>query len=99
MNDRNKSRKNAAIAQIEIVQEILRRWDPMELAPGEFAPQDEYDSYAPHIVSLVVKNCSLAELLDHLRTLRSGMASMRDNVEHDIAIANEIINTLRNDEV
>ena len=34
------------------VEGILRRWDPIGVRPGELAPIDEYDSYAPHIVSI-----------------------------------------------
>ena len=56
-SDDNKARKKEAMTRVRAVQAILRRWDPMDLAPGEFAPADEYDSYAPHIVSLVAQGC------------------------------------------
>lgn len=85
------------MANVEVVQAILRRWDPMDLAPGEFAPADEYDSYAPHIVSLVAQGCSVEQILDHLQRLRSGMVCMRENPKHDIEIAGEILATLRGD--
>lgn len=83
------------MSSVQAVQAILRRWDPMDLAPGEFAPADEYDSYAPHIVSLVAQGYSTEQLLDYLQKLRSGMVCMRENPNHDMEIAGEIIATLR----
>lgn len=97
--DDKKARKKEAIAQIRAVQEILRRWDPMDLAPGEFAPADEYDAYAPHIVSLVARGCTAEQLLGHLQKLRIGMVCMRDNFERDMDIAGEIIAALRREAV
>ncbi|MCP4212692.1 MAG: hypothetical protein GY764_14640 [Halieaceae bacterium] len=85
--------------QIHDVQAILRRWDPMDLAPGEFVPADEYDSYSPHIVSLVAQGCSVEQLLGHLQKLRAGMVCMRDRPKHDMDIANEIVAMLRSKEV
>jgi hypothetical protein len=93
-NHNKKARKTETMKRIRDAQAILRRWDPMDLAPGEFAPADEYDSYAPHIVSLVARGCSAEQLLGHLRELRKSMVCMRDNPQHDKDIAGEIIATL-----
>ena len=71
----------------------------MDLAPCEFAPADEYDTYAPHIVSLVAQGCSVAHLLGHLQKLRTGMVCMRDNPKHDMDIASEIIAALRSEAI
>lgn len=87
------------MTRIRAVQAILRRWDPMDLAPGEFAPEDEYDDYAPQIVSLVSQGCSVEHLLDHLQKLRTGMICMRDKIRDDKDIAREIIATLCSNEV
>lgn len=95
MSNNHKSQAKEARLRIQAVQTILRRWDPMDLAPGEFAPADEYDSYAPHIVSLVAQGYSAEQILEHLQRLRSGMVCMRENPQHDIEIADEIIATLR----
>jgi hypothetical protein len=95
----NKTRKKETIARIQAVQAILRRWDPMDLAPGKFAPEDEYDDYAPQIVSIVSQNCSVEHLLDHLQNLRTGMICMRDKIQDDKNIALEIIATLCSKEV
>jgi hypothetical protein len=94
--ENNKTRKKEMMERIQAVQAILRRWDPMDLAPGEFAPEDEYDDYAPQIVSLVSQGLSVEHLLDHLQKLRSGMICMRDKTQDDKDIAREIIATLCN---
>lgn len=93
-NDNNKSRKKELMVKIQDVQAILRRWDPMDLAPGQLAPEDEYDDYAPHIVSLVSRGISLEQLLEHLQKLRSGMICMRDKTQDDPDIAREILAVL-----
>ena len=87
------------MTRIRMVRAILRRWDPMDLAPGEFAPADEYDTYAPHIVSLVAQGCSVEHLLGHLQKLRKGMVCMRDNPKRDMDTASEIIAALRSEAV
>ena len=74
---------------------ILRRWDPIGVRPGEFAPADEYDSYAPHIVSLVVGGCSIAQLSQHLEDLRIRTIGVEANGERDGETAAEIVRTLR----
>lgn len=93
-----KRAKQEMMARVRIVEAILRRWDPMDLAPGAFAPADEYDDYAPRIVSLVVQGCSSEQLLAHLRKLRLGMVCMRDNPQRDRDIAAEIMAALHGEE-
>ena len=61
--------KNTSTRDIRAVEAILRRWDPINVAPGKAAPSDEYDGYAPHIVSMVKRGCSVAELTAHLERL------------------------------
>lgn len=98
-SDNHKARKKEVMSRVRVVQAILRRWDPMDLAPGEFAPADEYDSYAPHIVSIVAQGCSVEQLLGHLQKLRTGMVCMRNNPKRDMDFAREIIAKLRSDAV
>jgi hypothetical protein len=64
-----KGPKGQAIAQIRSVERILRDWDPIGVQPGVAAPADEYDSYAPHIVSLVRSGCTACMLTVHLESL------------------------------
>jgi len=65
------SRKRRVAKQVAIVRDALRKWDPMGLAPGRMAPADEYDGYAPAIVSLISRGCTVAELSEHLERLRT----------------------------
>ena len=91
----HKSRKRRAMAKVRIVEEILRRWDPIGVMPGEAAPSDEYDGYAPHIVSLVQQGCSDVQLTKHLEQLRTNTIGVGQDRRLDKEIANEIVNALR----
>ncbi len=91
----NKARKREAMGSVHVVEEILRRWDPIGVEPGEMAPLDEYDSYAPHIVSLVVAQCSPEELSAHLHTIRTEVMEEEACQDRDAEIADEIIAALR----
>src|SRR4051794_27290189 len=66
-----KALKNGAIADIRLVELILRRWDPIGVEPGSVAPADEYDSYALGIVSMVKSGCTVDLLAAHLEPLGS----------------------------
>lgn len=61
--------KRRAMMRVGLVQEELRLWDPLHLAPGQLAPADEYDSYAHAIVSLIDRGAPLTDLVAHLRGL------------------------------
>ena len=54
----SETRKRQATEQIRAVEAVLRRWDPIGVEPGISGPADEYDSYAPHIVSMVLGGAS-----------------------------------------
>ena len=59
------------MADVRVVESILRRWDPINVQPGVEAPADEYDSYAPHIVSMVKGGCTVEVLASHLERIAS----------------------------
>jgi hypothetical protein len=81
--------------QVAKVEEILRRWDPIGV-PGELSmPSDEYDGYAPHIVSMVARGCTLAELCEHLRVLQTSAMGIRARPDRDREIAGEILEAIR----
>jgi hypothetical protein len=90
-DDLKKERKRAAMDRVAKVQEILRRWDPIGVQPGELAPADEYDSYAPHIVSMVAQGCSREQLCAHLEASRTETMGVGANRERDWEFAGEII--------
>ena len=83
-----------AMERVSRVQEILRRWDPIGVRPGESAPADEYDSYAPHIVSMVARGCSLDELCTHLENISVETIGVGPDPTRDREIANEILDLL-----
>jgi hypothetical protein len=95
----HKTLKNAAMADIRLVQAILRRWDPIGVEPGAVAPADEYDIYAPHIVSLVKGGCTAQELASHLELLGSdtmGLGPSNPLSQADsLRFAEEIVVSLR----
>ncbi len=93
--NRIKPQVKAVKAQIKAVQAILRRWDPIGVAPGKFAPADEYDAYAPQIVSQVMKGCSLAALAQELSMIRIREMGMAANPLGDRATALEILHALQ----
>lgn len=91
--------KHAAMVKIRTVQEILRQWDPINVAPGTVAPPDEYDSYAPHIVSMVEGGCTIDDLAAHLEHLclhamGLGSSSARSR-SHSLMFAAQIVDRLR----
>ena len=81
--------------QIRIVEAILRRWDPIGVEPGTMAPLDEYDGFAPHIVSLVIGGADERTLTEHLHELRTGTIGAASQPDRDEATAREIIDALR----
>jgi hypothetical protein len=91
----NKLQKRRAMAEVKVVEELLRRWDPIGTRPGEYGPSDEYDGYAPHIVSLVRQGSSQANLTKHLEYLRTVTIGVGADRQCDEQIAKEIIQKLR----
>lgn len=96
-SDNKKTRKEEAMTRVRAVQAILRRWDPIGVRPGEVAPADEYDSFAPHIVSMVAQGCTVDQLSNHLEKLRTGTIGVEVNPERDADIASEIIAAIRSE--
>jgi len=93
--DDRSSRKRDTTKRISAVQDILKRWDPIGVRPGEVAPADEYDGYAPHIVSMVAGGCSIDDLCNHLSMIRVNTIGVEPNPGSDREIASEILVTLR----
>ncbi len=79
---------------LHVVEEILRRWDPIGVRPGVLAPADEYDSYAGAILALVAGGASVRELAEYLAKIRGEMMELAPDSERDLATAREIIAAL-----
>ena len=82
-------------AQLQLVEGILRRWDPVGVLPGRMAPADEYDSYAPEILSVVNAGCTVDELAAHLEKLAVSTIGVDANPVRSRKYAAEIIRTVR----
>ena len=91
----SKTRKRQATAQIRAVEAVLRRWDPIGVEPGIPGPADEYDSYAPHIVSLVLGGASACDVAVHLDKLRTQSIGLSADLASDEAFALEVNEALR----
>jgi hypothetical protein len=88
--DDKAARKRDAMRRVSVVQEILRRWNPI----NQVVPADEYDGYAPHIVSMVAQGCSLEQLCGQLEEIRVDMGiGPFGGTDRDIAI--EVLRALR----
>jgi hypothetical protein len=92
--DDERARKRTATNRVSRVRAILRRWDPIAVAPGELAPCDECDGYAPRIVSMVVQGCSMERLRTHLGVIGVGMMGREPNPARNREIAGEVIEAI-----
>ena len=88
-------RQRELAAQVREVEAILRQWDPIGAGPDAGAPLDEYDSYAPHIVSMVAAGSSHTDLSNHLHELRTVTIGMGENRSRDSEVADQILSTLK----
>ena len=55
------------------VEEALRAWDPIGTLNGPLdtrGPRDEYDSYGPVVLELVLEGAPKAVIADHLASMR-----------------------------
>jgi hypothetical protein len=91
-----KGAKNRAMAQVRAVERILRTWDPINVSPGVEAPADEYDSYAPRILSMIKSGCTQDELASHLEHLASEVMGLGGSSRsHSLEFAGKLISELR----
>ena len=87
-----KLRKRQARDRIAIVSRLLREWDPLGIA--DFAPPDEYDSYAPPIVSLVSDGMNAWQLAHHLTGLQTEELGVESTPAQNLTIAQRIVDSL-----
>lgn len=65
MDDQKRRLKAVAHEHIAHIETALRRWDPIGVLPGptdDYGPMDEYDTYAPQILSSLSSSCSVEGL-------------------------------------
>lgn len=95
----NKRLKNQVIADVEYVQEVLRRWDPIGVLPGPSeheGPINEYDSYAPQLVTLLRKGASVDEIQNRLVEIRTMSMGLPTYPEKDRLAAEQLVSWWRN---
>lgn len=85
------------MADLVHVQSVLRRWDPIGvITEDEFgAPDDEYDSYAPGIVSLLSGGADVVRVADRLAELRRTSMGLPPDQDSDRRIAQELVSWWR----
>lgn len=90
-----KSGKRPAVAQIRAVEAVLRLWDPIGAEPGISGPSDEYDGYAPHIVTIALAGASSHDIALHLGKLRTQSIGLSEDRASDEIFALQVINALQ----
>ena len=81
-------------ASTKHVEDVLRRWDPIGVIAGSLedgCPMDEYDSYAPGVVGLLSRGCTVDELATHLEKIRTVQIGLSANRVSDTAVASELV--------
>jgi hypothetical protein len=78
---------------IASVEAVLREWDPIGVFPNwESSPAaDEYDSYAPQLLSMLYGNHSLSDIADRLELLRTKTMGLPRNRHRDEAVATQLL--------
>jgi hypothetical protein len=78
---------------VAAVKAILRRWDPIGvLADHRESPaRDEYDSYAPQLLSRLYAGAATSEVADCLENLRVQHMGLEARRSFDEQIAQELI--------
>jgi hypothetical protein len=72
---------------LRLVERALKDWDPLAVLRGCGMPENEYDAYAPAIVSLVAEGASVESIAKHLGRLRSQSLGAHRDDETDERIA------------
>jgi hypothetical protein len=87
-----KLRKDQTLARIAAVARELRRWDP--LAVADIAPEDEYDAYAPPIVTIVDEGANPWRIAQHLATLQTEHFGVSPTPAENLKVATGIVGAL-----
>jgi hypothetical protein len=96
MTARDRSRKKElAMAAIRAVEGILRRWDPLGVTVDKASPGNEYNFYAPHIVSMLAKGTTVDDLAAYLERIRTVTIGLPPDREKDLHCAAELSESWR----
>jgi len=78
---------------LELVKAVLRRWDPIGVLPDiEDSPAfAEYDSYAPKLVSMLIRGRSVEQIAAHLDHIRRDRMGLPANSARDLQVAKDLV--------
>ena len=77
----------------EVARILWEEWDPIGVNDGDNEWNDEYDSYVPHTFKLAMNNADISKIAKHLSSSVSQNMGMTTNHNHDLKIAQIIIET------
>jgi hypothetical protein len=91
-------RQAEARHDLEEVEAALRRWDPIGVLPGpgdDQGPMDEYDSYAPQVLGLLMRGSGVTEVEQHLVAIRTKTMGCPAHPPTDRSIAEQLVSWWR----
>lgn len=86
--------KRTERSELAHIKRVLREWDPIGVQPGESddsAPPDEYDSYAPGILSRLRGGASPESILELLTEIRVKSLELTACPEKDRLISDQLV--------
>jgi|HubBroStandDraft_6_1064221.scaffolds.fasta_scaffold3013605_1 hypothetical protein len=73
------------------IREVLHYiWDPIGVR-GEPNARDEYDSYAPHVYTLIQNGATAEQIADHLEKIATERMGLNSNKEHSLITAHTLL--------
>jgi hypothetical protein len=86
--------RNEAKAWLREVEAELREWDPLMVIQAQREsglPESEYDSYAPGVLTLLLRTPSASELAAHLGAIRKEEMEVSPDPDRDQLAATRIL--------
>ena len=86
--------KRTEWSEIDHIQRVLREWDPIGVQPGQAddsAPPDEYDAYAPEILSRLRGGAPSEAILELLTEIRVKSLELPACPEKDRLISAKLV--------
>lgn len=87
-----KLRKRQALERVATVARLLREWDPLAIA--DIAPKDEYNTYAPPVVSLVAQGANAWRVAQYLSEVQREHMGVPDTPAKNLVFAERIVQSL-----
>ena len=82
-------------ALVPIVHRILlEHWDPIGVNEAPEA-QDEYDSYVPGVIALLINGSPAETIAAHLGRIVVEMIGLRPNLERDMNVADQLLSAAK----